>query len=766
MIDDALAPADGQRKHRFGLTLACALGLLLSLVATPLVAQIPFEDAVQVAAGYRHTCALKADSTVQCWGDNSYGQLGDGTTSNRLMGVRVSGLTGVTAIAAGGGHTCAVTSSGAVWCWGGNFSGQLGDGTTASRLVPMNVSGLDAGAVAITAGDTHTCALTSAGAVMCWGENGDGQLGDGSTASSPVPVHVNGLGAGISEINAGYGHTCAVSSAGEAWCWGYNGSGQLGDGTTASSAMPVNVNGLGTDIRAITAGGHHTCALTLGGTALCWGNNGGGQLGDGGTESSLAPVNVSGPGAHISEITAGGFHTCALTTEGAALCWGDGVAGQLGNGRTTYSPLPVDVDVSDFDAEVSSITAGDSHTCARALGGSVWCWGGSPTGQAGDGVSANRAKPTTVRGLGASPLTVAVGISHSCALTADGMVWCWGDNSFGQLGDGTTTSRLAGVRVNGLTAVVAISAGGHHTCALTSGGVVQCWGANWFGQLGDGGTSTSLVPVVVSDLGSSAIAITAGNAHTCAVTTGGTAWCWGANVDGSLGDGSTESSSLPVNVTGLGSGISAIAAGYSHTCALTSGGAVRCWGSNFNGQLGDGGTTDSLVAVNVSGLGSGVSAITAGYSHTCAVTSGGGALCWGYNWFGQLGNGSGTSSTVPVDVSGLDTGVSAMTAGFFHTCALTSGGAMRCWGYNSSGRLGDGGTTSSPVPVNVIGLGAGVSAITAGYSHTCAAISGGAALCWGKNDLGQIGDGTRSMQPSPVQALQTDPMFIFDSGFE
>ncbi len=391
----------------------------------------------------------------------------------------------------------------------------------------------------------------------------------------------------------------------------------------------------------------------------------------------------------VTAIAAGGSHTCALTSSGGVWCWGRNFYGQLGDGTTTARSTPVAV--SGLPSGVTAIAAGGFHTCALTSSGGVWCWGYNYYGQLGDGTPTARSTPVAVSGLPSGVTAIAAGYYHTCALTSSGGVWCWGRNSYGQLGDGTTTTRSTPVAVSGLpSGVTAIAAGGVHTCALTSSGGVWCWGDNYSGQLGDGTTTTRSTPVAVSGLPSGVTAIAAGYNHTCALTSSGGVWCWGANYSGQLGDGTTTTRSTPVAVSGLPSGVTAIAAGYNHTCARTSSGGVWCWGANYSGQLGDGTTTTRSTPVAVSGLPSGVTAIAAGGFYTCALTGSGGVWCWGSNRYGQLGDGSYTDSSTPVAVSGLPSGVTAIAAGSYHTCALTSSGGVWCWGYNSDGQLGDG----------------------------------------------------------------------------
>jgi alpha-tubulin suppressor-like RCC1 family protein len=351
---------------------------------------------------------------------------------------------------------------------------------------------------------------------------------------------------------------------------------------------------------------------------------------------------------------------------------------------------------------------------------------------------------------------IAAGLGRTCALITAGGVKCWGNNSEGQLGDNSTTNSLTPVNVTGLASgVAAIAAEDSHTCALTTAGGVKCWGNNSEGQLGDNSTTNRLTPVGVMGLASGVVAIAAGYYHTCALTTAGGIKCWGNNVEGELGDNSTTNRLTPVDVTGLASGVAAIAAGGFNTCALTTAGGVKCWGDNSEGQLGDNSIINRLMPVNVTGLTSSVTAIAAGLGQTCALTTAGGIKCWGYNGEGELGDNSTTNRLTPVGVTGLASGVTAIAAGLLQTCALTTAGGVKCWGDNSDGQLGDNSTTNRLTPVGVTGLASGVAAIAAGDSHTCALITAGGVKCWGYNGEGQLGDNSTTNRLTPVAVVNS-----------
>lgn len=341
---------------------------------------------------------------------------------------------------------------------------------------------------------------------------------------------------------------------------------------------------------------------------------------------------------------------------------------------------------------------------------------------------------------------------HSCAVTTGGGVRCWGNNKDGQLGVGDTRERVYPSAVSGLdSGIRSVSVGSHATCALSVAGDVRCWGLNSSGQIGDKTTKTRTKPVPVSGLSSGVAAISVGGDHACALSVSGAVSCWGKNRAGQLGDGTTKNRTQRTRVSGLTSGVTAIAAGASHTCALSRDGKLRCWGENSSGQLGNGGTKDSRKPSAVTGLKAGVVAVTAGGNHTCALLKDGAVRCWGDNRFGQVGDGTTKQRPKPAGVKGLSPGVLSVAAGSNHTCAVETGGILKCWGRNSpGGPLGDGTLTDRHQPVEVSGLGSGVRAVAAGASHTCAVTNNGFATCWGSNDHGQLGDGTPDRLPQDV----------------
>ena len=390
----ALPPEPGAPRRRWRRA-AVALGVLVPL-ATGAAVVVPWwldgnEDAYrsQVAAGRSHTCAL-VDGDVSCWGDNSSGQLGDGTNepSNRAVPVLELGP-GVQAISGSGSHTCAVTASGAVKCWGDNSRGQLGNGVTTSSAVPVDVLGLEGGVRTVSAGPDHSCALTRDRAVLCWGANGSSQLGAGDSLDHLTPAPVAGLPARVTGVAAGNGFTCVVFTGRTVRCWGDNSDGQLGLGDTTPRLSWEALSLPRTSFA--NAGEAHACAVTRDGQAWCWGANWAGQLGDGAAAThSTTPVRVAGPQVRV--LSAGHDRTCAVTAQASVVCWGGLPAS--GSSEPERASGPVEV---AGPAGARDVAVGAFHACATYADG-VRCWGNNSSGQLGNGTADDSTEPVLVVG--------------------------------------------------------------------------------------------------------------------------------------------------------------------------------------------------------------------------------------------------------------------------------------------------------------------------------------------------------------------------------
>lgn len=343
-------------------------------------------------------------------------------------------------VAGGGSHSCLLDRTGGLYCWGGGSRGQLGLGEGARRDGPTRVPGFF---TRLTVGISHTCALDGNGTALCWGANDRGQIGDGTTEARNAPTPVPGLPP-LLDISAGANHTCALDTQGRAFCWGAGGQGQLGDGNTLDRTEPVAVAG-GRSFRQVAAGWEHTCGLDAQGRAFCWGSGGEGQLGWAGLGSGAVPGSVQG-NHRFTRIAPGNTHTCGLTPEGVVLCWGEGSLGQLGDGNAGgVRPAPAPV---AGEERFRDLAAGALHTCALTAESEVRCWGGNVHGQVGDGTTQNRSVPTAVEGD--VRLTVLKGLgSHTCGFNVAGGTVCWGYNADGQIGDGSRTNRLVPTSISG-----------------------------------------------------------------------------------------------------------------------------------------------------------------------------------------------------------------------------------------------------------------------------------------------------------------------------
>ena len=699
-----------------------------------------------LSAGAFHTCRVAASGSVECWGLNDDGQLGNGTTQSTSAPVAIVGGTAA-AVSGGGFHTCAIdATSGQAFCWGLNGDGQLGDGTFNTSTTPVPVFGANVFR-SISAGGLHTCGILTDGTARCWGANFDGQLGDGTTNISSTPVVVLG-GITFASISAGDVHTCGVATDDTGYCWGNNTSGRLGDGTTINRTAPAAVSG-GITFASISAGENHTCGVATDGTANCWGFNFFGQLGDNTFLDSPSPVVVAG-GLTWLGVGAGGAHSCGVASDRTVSCWGNSFVGQLGDGSVLGGAgAPVMV-AGPYSAQALSV--GGLHTCGVDLGGVVSCWGYTGFGQIGDGTPVTNV-PLAISGA-LSFQAVTGGRFHGCGLLTVGSQRCWGDNSFsGELGDGTGINSTTPVTVSGGLIMQSISSWLFHTCGLTTANDAFCWGNNIDGQLGDGTNTDGFTPVAVIG-GLKFAVIDPGHFHTCAVDTLSQAFCWGFNLFGELGNGTTTDTTSPAQVSG-GLGFLTVTAGRLHSCGVDTLGSGHCWGDNTFGQLGTGTTVGSNTPVAVTGVLT-FASIGAGVFHTCGLTTTGSAHCWGDNRDGQLGDGTGTSSLSPVLVLGGLT-FQALTVGGHHNCGIDLTGNAHCWGYNFDGEIGNNSFVQANTPQLVSG-GLIFASVDAGIFHSCGVTTTGLGFCWGENILGQLGNGTTSVRATPTPVTGLSPL--------
>lgn len=678
---------------------------------------------IQVVSGLHQNCAIMSDATVKCWGSRSFEQvfLGGSLVSNSPA--LVSGLTDVSQLTVGYEHSCAMISDGTVKCWGNNSNGQLGNGTNDSSGTPVLVSSLGV-VTQVAIGDKHSCALIDDGTVKCWGSNSNGELGDGSYDSSTTPVLVDGISSVI-QIASGKRHICALINDGSVYCWGSNQYYQIGFNYTGDYSTPILVNSLNGVVQ-IALGTEHSCALLNNDTVKCWGRNNTAQLGNGTFTDTDTPTSVSGLNS-VSKLSLGNIQSCALLTDGKVKCWGhnmttaplttptvvSGLSGvnQLSVGMATYA-LMNDGSVkcwgsifemavfcdgslayknipSTFNAltDIKEMSLGYVNSCAILNNGTVQCWGLKQTQFFTMGMeNAYITQPEVLNGV-SSVKQIENDVASGCALISDGTVKCWGDNSAGQLGDGTNTSRLNPEFVTGLGNVKQISVGQFHVCALINNGTVKCWGRNGDGQLGDGTNASRNSPALVSGL-SDVVEISLGSNYSCALINDGTAQCWGENGNGQLGNGDNSNSSYPVAVYGI-SGATKIATSQTHSCVLLPNKKVKCWGTNQMGELGDGTTNSQNTPVYVKGLRE-VTQIDLGGRSSCAVLNDGQVKCWGWNIFGLGGTGRNSSfNTTPEYVLSLNQKVLKLSVGMIHSCATLQDQSIKCWGFNGMGQFGN-----------------------------------------------------------------------------
>lgn len=675
------------------------------------------DNVIDIGAGRHHTCALRATGIVECWGS---------TESSQVMGFgdvvdpqAISLSVTPTALAIGGDHNCILADDDTIWCWGDNTHGQLGtNDPSLEDPVPaqVNVSGTP---VQLVAGARNTCAVFQSGDVQCWGDNDDDQLGaQGPADRSRIPVTITGLPGIAVQVAVGVRHACAMQSDGKVFCWGFNGEGALGDGTRFSSATPVEVSGLAAAVD-IAAGLDQTCVLVTSGQVLCWG------LGQ------LTPAAVSGLSG-TRELRSQYEHMCALMGTGELQCWGRNFAGQLGDDTfsdaTTPRRVPTVSNAFDF-------TVGWGHTCALTGFTDVRCWGANNHAQSGTDISFIDSDAAYAAVDINNITTVAMTDRRTCVLAASGSnLECYG------LDDRAAPAVLGTFKATpepGFDGLIAVSAGSNHMCGVRSSGTVVCLGDNSDGQLGNGTRVSSFDAPIITTI-NTATDIAVGTRHTCAILTDGSVTCWGANERGQLGDGTTTDRTAPVAVSGLSASATQLALGDDFTCALLNDQTVECWGHHDAGQLGDSALTDTFSASPVAVVGAtGVASITAGGKTALLLTDAGAVSCWGQNNSGQCAQGNYTNPIPePSPVAALNSlgTIESFSMSNGYGCASTSG-SVYCWGSNTDAMIYSGYLPSQYTQFTSIGT------VQTGPRWVCGIDSAtGAVQCRGVRLDGNLGD--------------------------
>lgn len=700
---------------------SCNLDTLTCDGVAPVTAKL-----AQIVAGDTHTCGIDPAGTLYCWGNNDQGQLGVGDTDLRNVPTRVGTESDWTAVAAGAAATCGLRADHSLWCWGD----RLVVGTASNAPVQVTTPASAGGWTAVALSTNTMCAIDASGGTWClYYDTDPPQL----RRLPEAPAHAVAIGVGASR-------QCVIDDQQHLACWGFNGTGGVGNGTNGTDPVTVPYQQPGT-WKSLGVGSYTTCAIDSNSHLWCWGDCDQNQASpDDATGSGycVSPTQI-GPELYTS-VSAGGGFTCAVRQDHAMICLGRNLEGELGASTISQRNPPVEVGSS---TDWASVTAGGGHTCAIRTDGAAWCWGADRFGQLGDN------RPTTFQQVpvevSAGPWAqVSAGLAFTCGLHTDHTLWCWGENGAGQLGDNTTTRRTAPVQIGTDADWTKISAGGSHTCGLRAG-ALWCWGDNRDGQLGRGSV-VDVTEHLPRQVGTAVdwVDVAAGNVDTLAVRSSMGLYYWG--------DYQRQASPLPVDPAKNWASLS----GHGRSASVVGGMTALSADTGSVETAAVGALTIENPTYTTS---PNWSVVARGFGHWCGISAaiGGGLLCWGDNTYGELGttaNLPNDHTAVPVD-GGRDW--KAVDASNYATCAITASGAVPpdelfCWGRADLVPLAIANDAIS-TPQR-IASGVQWSSLSISDHHGCAIRMDGSLWCWGDNLAGELGVGpTAQHQPVRVQMV-------------
>src|SRR3989339_1168946 len=762
-----------------------------------------------------HTCGIRAnDSRVLCWGDSGSGKLGDGQAStDRTSPYPTTDNSSYSSVSAGYSHTCGIrTNDSRILCWGQGDYGQLGDGSTSAHYSSDPNVTTDSSAYAnINAGDYHTCGIRANDSrVLCWGTGDDGQVGDGTSTERTNPTLTSDTSA-YSSISAGgdnalgRSHTCGIrASDGRVLCWGDGGYYQTGDGGTTDNTVPTLTSDSSPYKKGFSSGEEILISI-LGNSFLnknniwkwscraydfteysSWMNSSTVTISDG-----RSPIMVINSPQNITYTTSTIIFNITATDES-----GVGVCKYSLDGATNKSMT--NITASQWNATNSSMT-NQTHTvkfyCNDSLGNmgdtqTIFRINNNPIVQTATINSTTNKSNESIKGYCNATDTdgddliyqyqwyngstvyyngtlfkedsISASFEYTCGIRAsDSRVLCWGEGSYGRQGDGSTTDNLVPTLTSDISPYISVSTGYQHTCGIrVNDSRVLCWGESLYGRLGDGQNGVDVLNPNLTTDNSSYISVSAGYYFSCGIRANDSrVLCWGDSLYGQLGDGQTTFDMNTSTLTTDTSAYSSISAGYQHTCGIrVNDSRVLCWGETANGRVGDGQTTTDRTSPYQTTDSSAYSSVSAGSLHTCGIRANDSrVLCWGESLYGRLGDGQNGVDVLNPNVTTDNSSYFSVSAGGYHSCGIRANDSrVLCWGYGLYGQVGNSGTTDNLIP-NVTTDASSYKSASAGYYHSCGIRANDSrVLCWGYGNYGQLGDGNNTSHSVLRPNITTD----------